>query len=144
MIRPATADDVAVIHTMILEMATEEEAADQIFTDEKELRGVLFVIGYALWCLVYCTWRGLAVHIDDVHVRSEGAGDGHDTALLSALAGVCAERGYRHMEWWANTGDARATACYESLGAEQPSLQGDDLTIFRLSGKPLADLGVRG
>lgn len=160
MIRPATADDVAVIHTMIRETATREEAIEQAVTDEDELRSALFgsdpvafahlavddrtgeVAGYALWCLVHRTWRGVAVHIDDIRVRPESAGRGHEAALLGELAGICSERGYRHLEWWASCEDQPAVAYYESLGAEHITGQGGDVTILRLSGKALADLGA--
>ncbi len=162
MIRPATVDDLEVIHTMIHEMATGEEAADQILTDKEGLRNVLFgpeplafvhiaiddgtgeVVGYTLWSLVYSTWRGVGILIDDIHLRTAAVGRGVDTALLSAVAGVCAERDYVYMEWWARIGNEPASTFYESLGASRPVVQGQDLTVYRLSGKPLADLGQHG
>jgi hypothetical protein len=67
-------------------------------------------------------------------------GTGVDTALLSNLAAISAERGYRHMQWWGRVTNDQVAAYYRSLGAEIPSVQGEELTIFRLSGAPLPDL----
>ncbi|WP_393096811.1 GNAT family N-acetyltransferase [Streptomyces sp. LN325] len=159
MIRPVTAEDVTLLHTMVHGMAENEEATQQISTDEDELRRALFgphpvawahfavddktdeIVGYTLWALVYSTWRGTAIHIDDIYVREDAVGRGFDTALLSTLAGLCATRGYRHMQWWGRVTNEPTAAFYRSLGAEIPSVQGKELTVFRLSGEPLADLG---
>ncbi|MFF4402305.1 GNAT family N-acetyltransferase [Streptomyces sp. NPDC001480] len=158
MIRPVTAEDLPLLHAMVQGMAENEEATAQISTDEDELRRALFgpeplahahfavddktgeIVGYTLWCLVYSTWRGTAIHIDDIYIRQDAVGRGFDTALLSALAAVCAERGYRHMQWWGRVTNEPIAAFYRSLGAEIPSVQGKELTVFRLSGTPLADL----
>ncbi|MCI4061679.1 GNAT family N-acetyltransferase [Micromonospora sp. R77] len=94
------------------------------------------VVGYTLWCLVYSTWRGTAIHVDDIYVRQDAVGRGVDRALLHTLAALCAERGYRHMQWWGRVTNEPTAAFYRSLGAEIPSVQGKELTIFRLSGAP--------
>ncbi|MDI5974017.1 GNAT family N-acetyltransferase [Streptomyces sp. SL13] len=162
MIRQATADDLGVLHTMMLEMAELEEATDQIHTTRQELHDALFgpdqmafahivedeesgrAVGYTLWCRVYCTWRGLAVHIDDIYVRPEAEGQGHEKALMRVLARVCADRGYRHMQWWATEGNKAAMEFYGTLKAERPAIRdhedNHELIILRLSGQPLADL----
>ncbi|MDI5970905.1 GNAT family N-acetyltransferase [Streptomyces sp. SL13] len=162
MIRPVIAEDLALLHTLMLGMAEYEKATEQVCTDKEELRDALFgpapvafahfavddetgqVIGYTLWSLVYSSWRGTAIHIDDIHVKPEWAGRGYDTALMSELAGLAVERGYRHMQWWATDGNKPAIDFYDSLGAERPSVRGHDLIILRLTGKPLTDLGSKG
>ncbi len=158
MIRPVTADDLGLLHSLVHGMAESEEATDLISTDEAELGRALFgpspvawanlaiddktgeVLGYTLWALVYSTWRGTAIHIDDIYIREDAIGTGVDTALLSNLAAISAERGYRHMQWWGRVTNDPVAAYYRSIGAEIPSVQGEELTIFRLSGAPLADL----
>jgi GNAT superfamily N-acetyltransferase len=156
MIRPATAQDVVAVQAMIRELAASEDGTDLVATDEVELHDVLFgpeslasaliavddetgtVVGYTLWFPVYCTWRGVSAQIDDVYVRAEAAGRGHEKALLGAVARVCAERGYRVMQWWGLISSTSNTAFYEGFGADHDP----DLTVFRLAGKPLADLAA--
>jgi GNAT superfamily N-acetyltransferase len=158
MIRPATTDDVPVLQMMIRELAAREDSTDLVVTAEDELRSVLSgpdplafahiavdeqtgqVVGYTLWCLVYSTWRGTAVHIDDIYVRPQAAGRGYETALLSELARICSERGYRHMEWWGLTSNTPAVAYYESLGAGYDP----DMAVFRINAEPLAGLAAHG
>lgn len=158
MIRPVTAEDLGLLHSLVHGMAENEEATEQISTGRDELGRALFgpapvawahfavddksgeVVGYTLWALVYSTWRGTAIHIDDIYIRPDRIGTGVDTALLSHLAALSAERGYRHMQWWGRVTNEPVAAYYRSLGAEIPSVQGKELTVFRLSGAPLADL----
>ena len=158
MIRPVTPEDLDLLHTLVHGMAESEEATEQISTDEAELDRALFgpspvawahfavddktgeVVGYTLHALVYSTWRGTAIHIDDIYIREDALGTGVDTALLSNLAAISAERGYRHMQWWGRVTNDQVAAYYRSIGAEIPSVLGEELTIFRLSGAPLTDL----
>ena len=158
MIREVTAEDLGLLHSLVHGMAASEQATDQISTDEAELGRALFgpapvawahlaiddktgdAVGYTLWALVYSTWRGTAIHIDDIYIREDALGTGVDTALLSTLAAICAERGYRHMQWWGRPTNEPVDAYYRSIGAEIPSVLGEDIAIYRLCGAPLTDL----
>jgi len=152
MIRPATAADVPVIHTLIRELADYEKALDEVRTTEDQLREALFgprpaayahvatddttgsVIGYAIWFLTFSTWRGVhGIHLEDLYVRPDARGGGHGKALLTELARICVERGYQRLEWAVLNWNAPTIAFYESLGARPQ----DEWSVYRLTDEAL-------
>lgn len=70
----------------------------------------------------------------------EFRGRGYGKALISALAQVCVERGYRRLEWTVLDWNEPAIAVYRSIGAEPMA----DWTTQRLSGEALAALASAG
>ena len=165
MIRPATAADVPVIHTLIRELADYEKALDEVRTTEDQLREALFgprpaayahvatddttgsVIGYAIWFLTFSTWRGVhGIHLEDLYVRPDARGGGHGKALLTELARICVERGYQRLEWAVLNWNAPTIAFYESLGArpqdEWSVYRLTDETLVKVSGMPAHRLGT--
>jgi GNAT superfamily N-acetyltransferase len=58
------------------------------------------IVAIALWFLNYSTWTGRnGIYLEDLFVREGERRHGYGRALLKALAEVCAERGYRRLEW---------------------------------------------
>lgn len=91
-------------------------------------------VGFALWFRNFSTWTGThGVYLEDLYVRPAARGRGHGRALLSALAGICVERGYERFEWWVLNWNDPSIGFYRSLGAEPM----DEWTVFRMSGQPL-------
>lgn len=163
MIRSAAPADVPVIHAMIRELAEYEQALEQAQATEEQLREALFgehpavfaliaetdgdtsgsesetvtvgeTVGFALWFRNFSTWTGThGVYLEDLYVRPSARGAGHGRALLSALARICAERGYERFEWWVLDWNDPSIGFYTSLGAEPM----DEWTVFRMSGEPL-------
>jgi GNAT superfamily N-acetyltransferase len=76
------------------------------------------------------------VYLEDLYVRPSARGAGHGKQLLSALAGICVERGYERFEWWVLDWNDPSIGFYTSLGAEPM----EDWTVFRMSGAPLTKL----
>ncbi len=158
MIRPCRLDDVPAIHEMIRELAEYEKAAHKVHSSEEELRAALFgaqpiafahlaeddktgeLLGYALWYLNFSTWQGAGIHLEDIYVRPQARGSGLGQALLRELARICADRGYRRLEWWVLNWNGPSIGFYKSLGA----VPLDELMIFRLTGDPLTDLAASG
>jgi L-amino acid N-acyltransferase YncA len=154
MIRPCRADDVPAVYGMIRELAEYENAAHEINSTEEELRTALFgaqpvafahlaeddatggLLGFSLWYLTFSTWEGVGIHLEDIYVRPEARGSGLGKALLRQLAAICADRGYRRLEWWVLDWNEPSIGFFKSLGA----VPIDELMIFRLIGDPLADL----
>jgi GNAT superfamily N-acetyltransferase len=94
-------------------------------------------VGFALWFRNFSTWTGThGVYLEDLYVRPSARGAGHGKALLSALAGICVERGYERFEWWVLDWNDPSIGFYRSLGAEPM----EEWTVFRMSGEPLQAL----
>jgi len=158
MIRRCRTDDVPALHAMIRELAEYEQVAHAVQLTGAELHDALFgarpaafahlaeddrtgePLGFALWYVSFSTWQGPGIHLEDLYVRDRARGSGLGTALLRELARVCAERGYRRLEWWVLDWNEPAISFYKSLGA----IPVDELTVFRLSGEPLAGLAASG
>jgi len=152
-IRPATGADVPVIHAMIEALAEHLELAHEVVVDEADLHDALFgpqpraevvlacvgdeVGGFALFYGNYSTFRGqCGLHLEDLYVSPSWRGRGIGRRLLVHLANLTIERGCRRLEWWVQTGDERAVAFYDTLGA----MAKDEWTVYRLSGESLRRL----
>lgn len=140
---------------MIRELADYERALDKAIATEEGLTATLFgehpavfghlaedddgtVVGMALWFLNYSTWWGQhGIHLEDLYVRPSARGGGHGTALLTELARLCVERGYRRLEWQVLTWNTPAIGFYESIGAAPQ----DEWRTYRLTGDALTALG---
>jgi GNAT superfamily N-acetyltransferase len=154
MIRPCRIDDVPARYEMIHELAEYEKAAHKIHSTEEELRTALFgaqpiafallaeddetggLLGFSLWYLSFSTWQGMGIHLEDIYVRPQARGGGLGKALLRELARICADRGYRRLDWWVLNWNDPSINFFKSLGA----VPIDELMIFRLTGDPLTEL----
>lgn len=152
MIRSARPDDVPVIHQMIIDLAVYEREPDAVKATEEDLHAALFgpqpalfghvaqdpdgeVVGFALWFLNYSTWLGThGVYLEDLYVRPEARGAGHGKQLLSALAAICIERGYKRLEWWVLDWNKPSRDFYEALGADPLT----EWIPYRVTGEALA------
>ena len=158
-IRPATPADLPQILRLVHELALYEEEPEAVEADEADFAAVLFptagdpgafchvveagegsdrrVVGIALWFLTFSTWTGQrGIHLEDLYVEAGARGAGLGRSLLTTLAGVCLERGYRRLEWKVLRWNAPSIAFYESLGA-QPQTEWE---TYRLDGRELATL----
>jgi GNAT superfamily N-acetyltransferase len=76
------------------------------------------VVGFAIWHPTFSTWTGQSgMYLVDLFVRPEHRRGGHARALLTALAAVCTERGYRRLEWAVLDWNTPAQDFYRSIGA---------------------------
>ncbi|MGW0808019.1 N-acetyltransferase family protein [Nonomuraea sp. NPDC002799] len=156
MIRPATPDDVPAILGMIQELATYEKAAHEVSATEEHLRTALFgtapaafvhiaehdgeAVGFTLWFLTFSTWKGVhGIYLEDLYVRPEHRGGGHGLALMGELAAICAERGYRRLEWVVLDWNEPSIAFYDKLGA----VRQNEWLKYRLTDEPLQRLADR-
>lgn len=156
LIRPAQPSDATAILDLIHELAIFEREPDAVKNTEADLAAHLFgpdpkvhahvveengtVLGFALWYLTYSTWEGThGIHLEDLYVRESGRGAGHGKALLTTLAQIAVDRGYRRVEWSVLDWNSPAIGFYDSLGAGSM----DGWTVRRLEGAALAELGNR-
>lgn len=156
-VRPARRSDLPAITAMVHELAEFERSADQCHVTPDNLDVALFgpqpavsghvavteddePIGFAIWYLNFSTWEGThGIHLEDLYVRPVARGSGAGFALLATLATICAERGYRRMEWVMLDWNP-AAEFYAAIGAE---VIGDWLP-YRLSGDALHRLASHG
>lgn len=159
MIRPASEADVGVVHGLIRDLAAYERQLDSVAAGADDLRRALFgphpaawchvatdddspaaatdVVGFALWFTTFSTWTGRpGIYLEDLYVRPDHRRAGHGRALLLALAGVCAERGYARLEWSVLDWNTPAQKFYRGLGA----FPVDGWTRWRLDSAALSAL----
>jgi GNAT superfamily N-acetyltransferase len=154
-LRPARPGDEAGIVACIRALAEYEKEPDAVQTTAGDLGQALFcstpsvfahviekqqrIVAIAVWFLNYSTWTGRhGVYLEDLFVREDERRHGYGRALLAALAGVCAERGYRRLEWSVLDWNEPAIRFYRSIGA----VGMDEWTVQRLAGDALTRLAA--
>ena len=158
-IRPATADDVPLILSLIRELADYEKLSDQVSATEAALRETLFSerpgarpaaevlvahndgepAGFALFFPNYSTFLAKpGIYLEDLFVRPAFRGLGIGKALLASVAKLAVERDCGRFEWSVLDWNEPAIGFYRRLGARPL----DDWTQFRLSGAELAALAA--
>ena len=156
-IRPAVAQDAALIAQFIRELAEyEREPQAAIATVEDILRDgfgenpkfrTLMAdcderpAGFALFFLNYSTWLGRpGLYLEDLFVRPEFRGKGIGKGMLAELARIAVAENCYGMKWQVLDWNTPAIEFYGALGAK---LQREWLSV-RLMGEPLRELaGVR-
>ncbi len=157
-IRPATRGDVALILSLIRELAeyerepraavaTPELIERHLFGEGLDGRGrvaecVIGEIdgrpeGFALFFHNFSTWLGRpGLYLEDLFVRPAARGKGLGRALLVHLARLAVERGCGRMEWAVLDWNEPAIGFYKSMGAVAMS----EWTVFRLAGERLREM----
>jgi GNAT superfamily N-acetyltransferase len=156
-IREARDEDAVAVVALVHELAAYEREPESCTLTEAQLHAALFgpgavahchvaeidgeVVGCAIWFLNFSTWRGVpGIYLEDLFVRPAHRGSGLGRALLAALAGVCADRGYARLEWQVLDWNEPSIGFYRSLGA----VPMDEWTTYRLDGDALAAFGAAG
>ena len=152
-LRPATPDDAADIHRLIVALATYEREPDAVVATPEMLRAQLeeaqppfrcllaevdgAVVGFALYFFNYSTWRGRpGLYLEDLFVEPEQRGRGLGRRLLASLAAVAVARQCARMDWAVLDWNAPAIGFYEAIGARKVS----DWAIYRMTGAALERL----
>ncbi len=149
-IRPATADDAALILRFIRELAIYEKAESAVQTDEAGIRDSLFgaganaralvcerdgtPIGYAVYFYNYSTWLGRkGIYLEDLYISPEHRGHGAGKALLQHIARLAVEQGCGRFEWSVLDWNTPAIEFYTAAGARPQ----DEWTVYRMEGEAL-------
>jgi GNAT superfamily N-acetyltransferase len=152
-IEKASDGDVALILSLIRELAEYERMADEVVATEELLREALFgeramaevviaymderAVGFALFFHNFSTFVGRpGIYLEDLYVQPHARGKGIGRALLSHLARLAKERGCGRLEWAVLDWNEPAIRFYQSLGA----VPMNEWTIFRATGEALDHL----
>jgi GNAT superfamily N-acetyltransferase len=158
-VRAAAEFDVPLIFQFIRALASYEKLLGEVEATEERLSQSLFPRGaaqpaahvligeldgkpegFAVYFFNYSTFLAKeGIYLEDIFVRPESRGRGLGKAFLVHLARLAVERGCGRITWSVLDWNEPSIAFYKDLGA----VPLDDWTLFRLSGKPLKDLGLR-
>jgi GNAT superfamily N-acetyltransferase len=160
-VRAARPGDVALLMTMIHELAEYEKLADQLRVTDELLDRALFgdppaaealiaerdgqPIGYALYFRTFSTFLAIqGIWLEDLYVRPAHRKGGAGRSLLAAVAARLREGGGERLEWAALDWNELALGFYRGLGAQAMSqwithrLVGEDLTRLAAQAPPVA------
>jgi len=154
-IRPATADDAALIVDFIKALADYEKLAHEAKATPADIARDLFgpdpkvfceiaewagaPVGFALWFYTYSTFQGRhGIWLEDLYVDPAQRGRGIGKALLAHLAQRCLAEGLGRFEWWVLDWNQPSIDFYKAQGG----IMQDEWTKVRLEGAALARLGA--
>jgi GNAT superfamily N-acetyltransferase len=156
-IRPARAQDVALLLELFGELAEYEHLEHELRATEEQLGAALFgprpaaealiaerdsqALGYALFFPTFSSFlASTGVWLEDLFVRPSNRGEGVGTALLATVAARVRERGGERLEWAALDWNELALGFYRRIGAQT---MGEWIT-HRLDGEALASVAGAG
>jgi GNAT superfamily N-acetyltransferase len=132
-IRAATVHDVALLRTMIRELAEYEHELELVtiraedlardgFGKEARFRALIAEwdgqsAGYALFFGYYSTWVGRGLFLEDLFVRESFRGRGIGKALLASVARIAVEEQGYGIHWEVLDWNSKAIELYRQLGA---------------------------
>ena len=154
-IREAVADDSALIHHFVLELARYEQAEHEVEATVETVRESIFgegsqvdaliceldgeAIGFAVYFYNYSTWLAKpGLFLEDLYVSPEHRGAGGGKALLKRLAQIALAKKCGRFEWNVLDWNEPSIKFYESLGAVAQS----EWVGYRMTGKALQDLAL--
>src|SRR5215468_12633123 len=153
-VRPATVDDVELLHKFSVDLATYEDEPHAVTASPQILArdgfgkdpqfGALIAemagkpVGFALYTFNYSVWTGArGIFIEDIWVVPEQRRGGVARALMQALAQECLAKGYKRIDL--NVLDWNpARGFYEKIGLRWIK----NWLPYRLSGEALAKLAA--
>lgn len=133
-IRTATAEDMNAVHQLITELAVFEKEPDAVAITVEDLQRDGFtsprkftvfvaetseaIVGMALVYERYSTWKGKAIHLEDLivtqHMRNKGVGK----ALYTKVLEFAQEQGAQRVAWEVLDWNTSAIDFYEATGAK--------------------------
>ena len=152
-IRPATANDAALLKSLITELAEFERLSHEVVITEEDLRRDGFAsqpkfraliaewdsvpAGYALFYSTYSTFNGRAgLFLEDLFVRTQFRGKGIGKTLLAHIAHIANDEHCYGVRWEVLDWNQPAIDFYQSLGAQFR----DPWRSVSLNGSPLQKL----
>jgi GNAT superfamily N-acetyltransferase len=152
-IRHAEEKDVALIRSLIRELAEYEKMLDEMVATKELLEKHLFgkkrfvevvlgyyndvPVGFALFFHNFSTFVGKhGLYLEDLYVKPEYRGKGFGKSLLAYLAKLAVERDCGRFEWTVLNWNEPSLVFYKMLGARVM----DEWLIHRVTGEELKNL----
>ena len=152
-IRPATAEDAALILRFITDLAIYENAEDEVIATESDIKDSLFAsdstasalicnidneaVGFAVYFFNYSTWLAAkGLYLEDLYVDPHFRGKGAGIKLMKHLAKEAVEQGCQRFEWSVLDWNTPSIEFYEAIDAQSQ----DEWLGYRLEGEPLGRL----
>jgi GNAT superfamily N-acetyltransferase len=152
-IRMARAEDSALIHRFITDLAIYEKAEEEVVASVADIRNSLFAdksttsavicqiydqaVGFAVYFFNYSTWLGKhGLYLEDLYVSPQFRGSGAGKALLKHLAKIAVANNCGRFEWNVLDWNEPAIQFYKSIGARPQ----EEWVAYRLTGKALQEL----
>ncbi len=156
-IRPAVAEDAALILSLVTDLAIYEKAEHEVVATEDDIRESLFTdnstalglicsiygkpVGYAVYFYNYSTWLGKnGLYLEDLYVMPEHRSKGVGKAMLQYLAKIAVSNNCGRFEWSVLDWNTPAITFYKSIGA----LPQEEWVAYRLSGQALKKFAENG
>lgn len=134
-IRKGEAKDAQAILNLIIELAIFEKEPKAVeitvndllkdgFSDNPKFKTFVAeepngtIIGMALFYERYSTWKGTAIHLEDLIVTQSKRGTGAGKALYTAVLNYAYEQGCKRVVWDVLDWNENAIKFYESTGAK--------------------------
>lgn len=155
-IRKAEAKDIAVLISLVKELAdyeklthemtaTEEDFTKYLFGDDAFVEALIAEyngvnIGFALYFHNFSTFLGKpGLYLEDLYIKPEFRGKGFGKKLIVELAKIAVKRNCGRFEWSVLDWNESALEFYKSLGAELKK----EWIINRVSGEALLKLSQK-
>ncbi|MEP7323500.1 MAG: GNAT family N-acetyltransferase [Saprospiraceae bacterium] len=130
-IRKAAVSDFAAIFSLIHELSVFEKtpykltnSLERMIKEENYFHAFVAIntddeiIGYATYNIVYYTWVGKSIYMDDLYVKSAYRGVGAGSKLIQHVIDFAKESGFHKVRWQVSEWNTPAIAFYKKLGAE--------------------------
>ena len=152
-IRAATENDVAVILSLIKDLAEYEHLSHEVEATEEDLRQSLFgdrpvaealigehegiAISFALFFYNFSTFLGKpGIYLEDLYVKPEYRNNGFGRKMLAHIARLAKERNCGRFEWSVLDWNEPAIRTYDRLNARPMK----EWILYRLTGEALNKL----
>ena len=131
-IRKSTEADISSIFLLLKEFTNFQKTPEKLFVTEEQMKEDkdLFqcfvaedttsnkIVGYACFSIIYYSWRGKALYLDDLYVKESYRGQNTGTQLLNALIELAKKNKFRKIRWQVSKWNTNAITFYKSIGAE--------------------------
>jgi GNAT superfamily N-acetyltransferase len=125
-IRQATLNDIPALHSLVAELASHLGEADHFTSTvdrfEKDFQDNFFhaivadngeeIVGMALYCFVYSTWKGRMIYLEDFVISKRHRRQGIGQLLWDALLQRGRDRDCAMLKWQVVADDAAAMRFY--------------------------------
>ena len=130
-IRKATEADIPAIFLLLKEFTTFQKTPEKLLVTEEQMKEdkELFqcfvaedtlstrIIGYACFSIIYYSWSGKALYLDDLYVREIYRGQNIGSMLMNKVIAHAKENNCKKMRWQVSNWNTNAQTFYKKLGA---------------------------